>query len=35
MHGFGASAPYEDLARHFRFEAEEVERRALALLDRP
>jgi transketolase len=35
MHGFGASAPHEDLARHFRFEAEEVERRALALLDRP
>jgi transketolase len=34
MNGFGASAPYEDLARHFRFQAEEIERRALALLAR-
>jgi transketolase len=32
MRGFGASAPYEDLARNFRFEAEEIELRALRIL---
>jgi transketolase len=32
MHGFGASAPAEDLAPHFGFTAEKVVERALALL---
>ncbi len=35
MSGFGASAPAEDLARHFGFTPEAVAARALALLARP
>jgi transketolase len=33
MTGYGASAPYEDLAEHFGFTVERVVERALALLD--
>ena len=29
MRGFGASAPFEELARHFRFQAEEIAGAAL------